>query len=451
MPNILRDRDYLLPALGIVGLAVIIILVLFLQGKTTACSVIINEKEILIAKDSELVKAQVAKICTEEQKKIGHKVNLSSSITYDTTIVDEDKLTAPKQIYPVLKQALLLKTGAAAIVVNGKPVVYVADQVTADKILKTLKTDYSSCNSQEKIAKSEFCEKVKVETCKIETERVLPVDEALTLLKTGTRTPVIYTVKEGDSLWLIARLHDMHVSEIKEANGLKSENLQLDQKLVLSETKPFINVETVIKGQETETIPYDTKVVVDKSLKYSTKIKQKGEDGEKEVAYTLIKRNGQLTEKKIISQKITKKPVDQVIARGKKVRQPVMVASRGSFIGGLTWPIFGSITSGYGSHRGHTGIDIDGETGDPIHAAKSGVVEFAGRDGSYGLMIIINHGNGVKTRYAHCSKILVKEGQSVTKGQVIGKVGSTGHSTGSHLHFEVIRGSTFNNPLRYLR
>ncbi|MGE5415416.1 MAG: peptidoglycan DD-metalloendopeptidase family protein [Acidobacteriota bacterium] len=450
MPNILRKKEYLLTAIGFAGLAVIILLILVLQGKTTAYSVKINDKEILIAKDSELVKDHIAKICTEEQKKIGHKVNLTGSITYDTMLVDEDKLTSTKQIYPILKQALLLKTSAAAIVVNGKPAVYVADVATAEKILKTLKNDYSSCNSQEKIDKSSFCEEVKVKNCKIETEYVYPSDEALTLLKTGTRTPIIYTVKEGDSLWVIARLHDMHVSEIKEANGLRSENLQLGQKLALSETKPFVNVETVINGRETETIPYETRIVVDRSLKYLTKVKQKGEDGEKQVAYTLIKRNGQITQRKVLSQEVTKKPIDQIIARGKKVKQPVMVASRGSFIGGFSWPIFGSITSGYGSHRGHTGIDIDGETGDPIHAAKNGVVEYAGRDGSYGLMIIIDHG-GVKTRYAHCSKILVKAGQSVTKGQTIGKVGSTGHSTGSHLHFEVIRGGSFNNPLRYLR
>jgi len=98
----------------------------------------------------------------------------------------------------------------------------------------------------------------------------------------------------------------------------------------------------------------------------------------------------------------------------------------------------------------HEGLDISASSGTPIKASASGVVEFAGKKGGYGNCVIINHGNGIKTLYAHASKLLVEEGRKVQKGDVIAKVGSTGRSTGPHLHFEVLVGGTPVDPLKYL-
>lgn len=128
--------------------------------------------------------------------------------------------------------------------------------------------------------------------------------------------------------------------------------------------------------------------------------------------------------------------------------------------GKLGWPCPSSsrITSQYGYRilfgvrDFHTGIDIGAVTGSNIVAAESGTVILAnyGWNGGYGNYIIINHGNGVTTRYAHASKLYVSAGQYVTKGQVIAAVGSTGNSTGPHLHFEVRENGGHNNPLNYL-
>jgi len=97
----------------------------------------------------------------------------------------------------------------------------------------------------------------------------------------------------------------------------------------------------------------------------------------------------------------------------------------------------------------HTGLDIDGEFGDPIYAAESGVATQVGWNGGYGLSAVITHPNGLKTRYAHMQKVFITQGQSVSRGQTIGEEGSTGNSSGSHLHFEVIVGSSFINPFSY--
>jgi murein DD-endopeptidase MepM/ murein hydrolase activator NlpD len=99
----------------------------------------------------------------------------------------------------------------------------------------------------------------------------------------------------------------------------------------------------------------------------------------------------------------------------------------------------------------HTGIDLRGEIGEPVHATAAGKITIAGRDGGYGNMIEINHGNGLSTRYGHLSEIDVKVGQFVRIGEVIGKIGSTGRSTGPHLHYETrIKGEAVD-PQKFLR
>lgn len=118
-------------------------------------------------------------------------------------------------------------------------------------------------------------------------------------------------------------------------------------------------------------------------------------------------------------------------------------------------PVSGVITSRFGNREsirsyGHTGLDIGAPKGTKIKAAASGTVIFAGTSGGYGKVVKISHGSGIKTYYAHCSKLYVKEGQKVNAGDVIAAVGSTGNSTGNHLHFEVIKNGVELNPQNYL-
>ncbi|MFC1622664.1 peptidoglycan DD-metalloendopeptidase family protein [Patescibacteria group bacterium] len=116
---------------------------------------------------------------------------------------------------------------------------------------------------------------------------------------------------------------------------------------------------------------------------------------------------------------------------------------------GFIWPTAGGrITQYY--HWGHHAIDIGGKTGNPIYASMSGKIIKAGWSSGYGYNVIIDHGNGKKTLYAHLSKIYISRGEQVTQGSVIGALGSTGWSTGPHLHFEIIMNGTKVNPLNYL-
>lgn len=122
------------------------------------------------------------------------------------------------------------------------------------------------------------------------------------------------------------------------------------------------------------------------------------------------------------------------------------------------WPTKGFLTSGFGWRRSpvsgggrmHKGLDISNRIGTPVWAPARGTVTFTGNDGAYGICIMIDHGNNIVTRYAHLLRTLVREGQFVQRGDVIGAVGNTGRSTGPHLHYEVIVSGVPVNPMRYV-
>ena len=122
------------------------------------------------------------------------------------------------------------------------------------------------------------------------------------------------------------------------------------------------------------------------------------------------------------------------------------------------WPAFGWLTDRFGNRRdpftgapdNHLGLDIDGEKGDPVFATADGLVESAGYTGAYGNLVVLQHDFGMTTRYAHLSRMAVKPGERVTRGTLIGHVGSTGRSSGPHLHYEVWANGRPLNPLKLL-
>lgn len=159
--------------------------------------------------------------------------------------------------------------------------------------------------------------------------------------------------------------------------------------------------------------------------------------------------------------KLYEKPV--VVAKKKTIKSSGSVTTSSTIssqkvsLGGiaLARPVSGVITSRFGVRSSirssaHTGLDIAASTGTPIKAAASGTVTFSGSKGSYGYMIVVSHGNGVQTYYAHCSKLYASVGQTVNQGQTIAAVGSTGNSTGPHLHLEVRVNGTAYNPQNYV-
>jgi len=143
-----------------------------------------------------------------------------------------------------------------------------------------------------------------------------------------------------------------------------------------------------------------------------------------------------------------------VLPRGKQPVLAMKSVSRGIGFGSFfSWPIMGTITSYFGwrSLGYHYGVDIAAALGDPVKATADGVVSFTGWKGNYGKVIFIDHPDRRQTVYGHLSKILVRNGQEVRRGQVVGKIGVTGRTTGPHLHFEIREKGRCVNPLKYLK
>lgn len=249
--------------------------------------------------------------------------------------------------------------------------------------------------------------------------------------------------------------------EVKEGIFNNSDIKTVDEIIKTAQSKKLLQVLVKTDVVLTEKIPYDTKVKYDKTKDSSyKKVTKKGVNGTQKTTYRISLLDGVQTDAVITDVKTIKKPVNQVVTKGKGGSASVVTTGEVSS-SGFIWPVpsVHTISSSYGYREGgefHTGIDIaDGDCyGATIVASKGGTVEWAGYDDSgYGNYVIIDHGDGYKTLYGHCSSVYVSQGQQVSQGQSICAIGSTGQSTGNHLHFEVRTGdqrSDRQNPLDYV-
>lgn len=232
---------------------------------------------------------------------------------------------------------------------------------------------------------------------------------------------------------------------------------------IMAEAKGRFSIALSTDIVYTREIDYEVKTEYDDS-QYSSykKVKTKGKNGEEEVTIRTTFTDGMQTDAVETETKVIKKAVDEVVVRGSKdgiVKESSSSSSSssGSTSGTFCWPLpyTHNITSNYEWRWGrmHWGLDISagGVYGQPIIASDGGTVVQAGDNGDgYGNYVIIDHGNGYKTLYGHCSSVAVSYGQHVSQGDTIGYVGSTGNSTGPHLHFEIIYNSNKLNPLQFV-
>ncbi len=217
-----------------------------------------------------------------------------------------------------------------------------------------------------------------------------------------------------------------------------------------------LQVKTVSTVKSQNVIAFSTKTTNrnDQYIGYSRLVKS-GSNGLESVVESVETINGAETARTLISKEVIKQPVAQVIEKGTKIEYASATEKAQASGAGLIHPMnkgdVKKITAYWGDGRGHKGIDLAGDTGSPIFASKGGTVIFAGSDGNYGYCIVIDHGDGLKTRYAHNSALCVKKGATVSQGQQIAKLGNTGRSTGPHLHFEILKNDKQVNPTAYIK
>lgn len=282
-------------------------------------------------------------------------------------------------------------------------------------------------------------------------------------------SPTTVVVKDGQSVWDIASAYGVSVESIIAANDLRNADLiQPGLRLLIPRAgaalpaqKPAVQKPAAQKAPSKAASPSKTQparqprpawVVVRQGQTLSEIAEEQGTS-----VGALVSANGLRSAEFIREGQRLVIPGRQVASRARRltIASPVPVSRTQAVVArvsGFLWPARGVLTSRFGWRwrQHHDGIDIAAPRGAPIHAAKAGRVIFAGWYYGYGRAIIIDHGGGLTTLYGHTSKLLASNGQAVQAGEVIARVGCTGHCSGSHLHFEIRVNGKAVNPLKYL-
>ena len=363
-------------------------------------------------------------------------------------------------------------TSAYAVTYNGASIAMVEEPsvVAEAEIFAANKLNNPECNS--KLIKTElnptFVGKSNLSTSKELADLIIANSENIVLAS------VLYVdgvaVAFGNSKEEINNSLDAYLLSYKQENSLengeiasdieiKSEYLtkaNFEKLLVVSDyvnsAEATLSVGSVTTITVKESIPFETEETPTSSLNVGTKkIVKSGVEGSKEVTYKVYSINGKETKRTALNSVVLSKPTAQKVLVGTK---RVIAADKGGDAV-MLWPVkrvAGSYVSSYvGDGRGHKGMDIVAKAGTPIYAASAGTVTFSGWDTSgYGYKIIVKHSDTYETLYAHCSALYVKKGDVVARGETIGAVGTTGRSTGNHLHFEVRKNGKFTDPSAYI-
>lgn len=251
--------------------------------------------------------------------------------------------------------------------------------------------------------------------------------------------PFIYTVEDGDTIAGIASKFGISTNTVLWANGLDgSDIIKSGDHITILPTTGVLH--TVASGDTVSEIANQYEAKPEQVIAYNSL----GEDGKLVIGQKIIVPEGYIAPRSVPRTV----PSNTRIARDVVDDEPTPPPHDSTEVAGngFTWPTTTKHISQY-FKWGHTGIDIDNRSRPSVFAANAGTVEFTGWLGGYGNLIIVNHGGGLTTYYAHLDKFYVSPGQKVAKGAAIGKMGSTGRSTGPHVHFEVRRYGKPVNPL----
>lgn len=266
-----------------------------------------------------------------------------------------------------------------------------------------------------------------------------------------------YTIQQGDSPSLVADKVGIPTQTLINLNPDVTQSMLVGDVLVISHEQPFLQTKTVKTVTEEKEIAFTTETELDhnKASGYE-KVVQEGKNGLEEIVSEVTYIDGYETERTVISKTTLQEPVTAKIVVGSLTSSQYNFSGSGaasteSNVGGYIWPVNGGyISCPIWGYSGHTGTDIAAPAGTTIWASKGGTVAYAGWSNGYGYNVLINHGDGTKTRYAHCSSLAVYTGQQVSQGQVVGYVGQTGWASGNHCHFEIISNGTFLDARNYI-
>lgn len=298
-----------------------------------------------------------------------------------------------------------------------------------------------------------FAEEVEIVEAYLPESQLTPLQTAIDEVTKEQETASEYEVVAGDTLSEISIKVNIPMDKIIEMNShmLENENstIRIGDKLIITVPEPELSVERVEQNYYEEI--YDADVIyVDNDSWYTTqtKVLQQPSAGFRKIVANVSYLNDKELSREILKEEIVAEAVPKIVERGTKIPPTYIKPISG-----------GRLSSGFGKRSApkkgastyHKGIDWAVPTGTAVYASCGGTVSRAGWGSGYGYVVYIDHADGRQTRYAHLSKVLVKNGQSVKQGDRIALSGNTGVSTGPHLHFEILINGSQVNPTKYLQ
>lgn len=379
--------------LMIINFVSIILIISYLSGKTLGYEMIINDEFSTYVKDKKILNEYYFEKLHNTSSE-SRKVVKSDSIDFNLKLIDKDEYLETNEAIEFLEKNINLYVEGYNLILDGKKIANIDGKEVFDnvkeRLIKYYLKEHNLENSQ--INWTKIKEDVKLEKDVINLKSLLSEDE----------------------------LYDFIISNNKNNNTIAT-------------------VEIVARKTYLENNLGNKIQVVSLSSQSNQKEQYNKKNFDREVVNEITYNNDKYIGMRRVSSKTLKPSLSEV---------------QGNELFYLNNPSKNNvITSPFGLRWGgekHHGIDIAGNIGDPIFAAESGFASLVSYNSIYGNYMKLNHGKGVETLYGHCDVMFIKEGEYVTKGQIIGKIGNTGRSTGPHLHFEVRVNGKADNPLNYV-
>lgn len=390
-----KNSSFGIKAVSVAALLFVILSASFIcSGATIAYNINYNGEIIGTVSNKKMCVAAVRLAASEVSSDAKDEI---SAPKYTLVLSFKNRLASKQD----LKDAILETTDSIAyaslLKVDGKAIVYVKDA----NLEEYLKEYRDSFNLEDSESVSDFVEKVEIQTGYFKTENIHTLEEAKEIITSS----------------LSVKTDAVVVSE--------------------------------------EEIPYETtkNKTSAKTLGYSEVVTE-GIPGTRINTDAVLFVNGVEIERTNISSEITKEPVNEVILVGTAKNSNAAKLNSTVYASGFVFPIDKSATwevsAYFGDGRNHKAIDLRAPHGTEIYSVAAGKVTYSGYNGDYGYLVVVDHGNGISTAYAHASQLYVKQGDAVSAGETIALVGSTGNSSGNHLHFEVRKGNTRLDPAPYI-
>lgn len=420
----------------------------------------INDQYIGKVSDEKFVEETKAQLIAEASEK---NPDLHYVIEDEVKVVPEMTFTGKannKELTEGLRDAFTVEAQAHVVKLDDYRAMFVKDEAQLQRVLHKMKLDYVSEEDLKKLEQDgevelneqrftlvhlDFSHKIVAEPATTIPTRVISDEELYEQLKNGVEQKT-YIVQDETTWEAVAEKHNLTAAHLQSMNP--SKEVKEGTELVIQRHSPKVTVEQVYEIKEKVDIPFEKVKENDSTiLKGEEKVTQQGKNGVQMNINRVRKSNDERVGKSIADEQVITEPVPEITKVGTKE-----IPSRGT--GTFAWPAVGGYVSsgmGYRWGRMHEGIDIARPSNRSILAADNGTVKTATGHPTYGNYIVISHNNGYETLYGHLSSIQVRPGQVVSKGTKIGVMGSTGRSTGIHLHFEVRKNGALVNPLSVLR